>query len=131
VKQLMGFAAFASAVYFARRFIKQAVGDKIFWWLLFAVVLAAGISGGSRRAIRQEQNFSERCVRHRDRIALRCHVAADASADRLEAIPEVHLPARGNPESPWSNSRPPGVATASRWRPASSTRAACGDDQAA
>jgi len=43
VKQLMGFLLLASAVYFARRFIEQAVGDKIFWWLLFAVVLAAGI----------------------------------------------------------------------------------------
>jgi thiol:disulfide interchange protein DsbD len=43
VKQMMGFLLVASAVYFARRFIVQALNDKIFWWALFAVVLIAGI----------------------------------------------------------------------------------------
>ncbi|MGH7177347.1 MAG: thioredoxin family protein [Tepidisphaeraceae bacterium] len=43
VKQLMGFLLLVSAVYFARRFIEQAVGDKAFWWALFTVVAAAGV----------------------------------------------------------------------------------------
>src|SRR5207237_10886296 len=43
VKQMMGFLLILSAIYFARRFIEQALGDKVFWWTLFAVVLAAGI----------------------------------------------------------------------------------------
>src|SRR5207248_6049262 len=43
VKQMMGFLLLASAVYFARRFIEQALNDKVFWWALFAVVFAAGI----------------------------------------------------------------------------------------
>lgn len=43
VKQMMGFLLLASAVYFARRFIVSGVGDKVFWWMLFAVVLSAGV----------------------------------------------------------------------------------------
>jgi thiol:disulfide interchange protein len=42
VKQMMGFLLLASAVYFARRFIVAGIGDKTFWWVLFAVVAAAG-----------------------------------------------------------------------------------------
>jgi thiol:disulfide interchange protein len=43
VKQLMGFLLIASAVFFARGFIEGPLGEKAFWWMLFAVVAAAGI----------------------------------------------------------------------------------------
>jgi thiol:disulfide interchange protein len=43
VKQMMGFLLLVSAVYFARRFLEALVGEKFYWWILFAVVLGAGI----------------------------------------------------------------------------------------
>jgi thiol:disulfide interchange protein DsbD len=43
VKQMMGFLLLVSAVYFARRFLEAWLGDKAYWWALFAVILAAGI----------------------------------------------------------------------------------------
>jgi thiol:disulfide interchange protein DsbD len=43
VKQMMGFLLLISAVYFARRFIEGAVGERAYWWTLFAVILASGV----------------------------------------------------------------------------------------
>src|SRR5204863_9967441 len=43
VKEMMGFLLILSAVYFARRFIEGFFGEKVFWWALFGVVMAAGI----------------------------------------------------------------------------------------
>lgn len=43
VKQMMGFLLIGSAVFFARRFLNGILGEKAFWWVLFAVVaIAAG-----------------------------------------------------------------------------------------
>jgi thiol:disulfide interchange protein DsbD len=43
VKQLMGFLLLLAAVYFARPFLGRIVHGETFWWLPFAVILAAGI----------------------------------------------------------------------------------------
>jgi thiol:disulfide interchange protein DsbD len=43
VKQMMGFLLIGSAVFFARRFLNPLVGEKVFWWLLFAVVAIAAL----------------------------------------------------------------------------------------
>ncbi|MBC8108544.1 MAG: thioredoxin family protein [Anaerolineae bacterium] len=43
VKQMMGFLLIATAVYFGRRFLPESVSDTGFWWLLFAVIAAAGV----------------------------------------------------------------------------------------
>jgi thiol:disulfide interchange protein len=43
VKQMMGFLLLVSAVYFARRFVEAWVGERTYWWVVFAVVLAAGV----------------------------------------------------------------------------------------
>jgi thiol:disulfide interchange protein DsbD len=43
VKQMMGFLLIATAVYFGRRFLPESFGDQAFWWLLFAVIAAAGV----------------------------------------------------------------------------------------
>ncbi|HVT90942.1 MAG TPA: cytochrome c biogenesis protein CcdA [Tepidisphaeraceae bacterium] len=43
VKQMMGFLLLATAVYFARRFLPDSLGDAGFWWTLFAVIAASGI----------------------------------------------------------------------------------------
>ena len=43
VKQMLGFLVLASAVFFASPFVVRLVGDRGFWWLLFAVVAAAGV----------------------------------------------------------------------------------------
>lgn len=43
VKQMMGFLLLASAVYFGRRFLPEAVRDSGFWWILFGVVAASGL----------------------------------------------------------------------------------------
>lgn len=42
VKQMMGFLLLLAAVYFARPFIGRVLHGESFWWLLFAVVCAAG-----------------------------------------------------------------------------------------
>ncbi len=38
---MMGFLLIGSAVFFARRFLNPVIGEKAFWWLLFAVVVIA------------------------------------------------------------------------------------------
>lgn len=43
VKQMMGFLLLATAIYFGRRFLPEALHENGFWWLLFAVVAASGI----------------------------------------------------------------------------------------
>ncbi|HEX8520985.1 MAG TPA: cytochrome c biogenesis protein CcdA [Tepidisphaeraceae bacterium] len=43
VKQMMGFLLIGSAVFFARRFLNQFLGEKAFWWVLFAVVAIASL----------------------------------------------------------------------------------------
>jgi thiol:disulfide interchange protein DsbD len=43
VKQMMGFLLILSAGFFARRFIQLALGEQVYWWFLFTIVLAAGL----------------------------------------------------------------------------------------
>jgi thiol:disulfide interchange protein DsbD len=43
VKQMMAFLLLATAVYFGRRFLPEAVRDHRFWWVLFAVIATAGV----------------------------------------------------------------------------------------
>ena len=43
VKQMMGFLLLLAAVYFARPFIGRIVHGEIFWWIPFAVIVAAAI----------------------------------------------------------------------------------------
>ena len=43
VKQMMGFLLLLAAVYFARPFYSRVVHGEGFWWILFAVVVAAGL----------------------------------------------------------------------------------------
>jgi thiol:disulfide interchange protein len=43
IKQMMGFLLLASAVYFGRRFYASFITDSIFWWLMFAIIAAAGV----------------------------------------------------------------------------------------
>jgi thiol:disulfide interchange protein DsbD len=43
VKQMMGFLLLGVAVYFAEPFIERVVRPATFWWILFALVVAAGI----------------------------------------------------------------------------------------
>lgn len=43
VKQLMAFLLLGTAVYFARPFIQRFFDDRTMWWLIFAVIAAAGV----------------------------------------------------------------------------------------
>jgi thiol:disulfide interchange protein DsbD len=43
VKQMMGFLLLATAIYFGRRFLPEGLGERGFWWMLFAVVAASGV----------------------------------------------------------------------------------------
>jgi len=43
VKQMMAFLLLASAVYFGRRFLPEPLRQQGFWWVLFAVIAAAGL----------------------------------------------------------------------------------------
>lgn len=42
VKQMMAFLLLATAVYFGRRFLPDSLRGEKFWWILFAVIAAAG-----------------------------------------------------------------------------------------
>jgi thiol:disulfide interchange protein DsbD len=43
VKQMMGFMLLGTAFYFAQPLFERVISDQMFWWLMFAVVVAAAI----------------------------------------------------------------------------------------
>jgi thiol:disulfide interchange protein DsbD len=43
VKQLMGFLLLGTAAYFAGPFIEKILGENSYWWVIFAIIVVAGI----------------------------------------------------------------------------------------